>query len=252
MGKTEVENLDLKSKLNIVSGIIANAKKDLESLKTEINDVKSDCAMFKKDLNFLNNEFSEYLKESLKVTDNLIKIDNDILMTKNEYYVNIRNKGHIINNDTLITKTNCIKLKSTLRENVKSLKNIKNNLYSVKKDSDSIQIDLKKLKEEFINNSNKRAKTRSIILSKIKAYNFKRIMRELAVELALAFNNSKIKTNIKDSGIVDVCTSTDDLIVKNHVDACTSTDDLIVKNHVDACTSTDDPIVKKYVNACLF
>ena len=42
MGKTNGENLDLKSKLNIVSGIIANAKKDLESLKTEINDVKSD------------------------------------------------------------------------------------------------------------------------------------------------------------------------------------------------------------------
>ena len=28
MGKTEVENLDLKSKLNIVSGTIANAKED--------------------------------------------------------------------------------------------------------------------------------------------------------------------------------------------------------------------------------
>ena len=50
MGKTEIENLDLKSKLNIVSGIIANAKKDLESLKTEINDVKSDRAMSKKNL----------------------------------------------------------------------------------------------------------------------------------------------------------------------------------------------------------
>ena len=62
MGKTEVENLDLKSKLNIVSGIIANAKKDLESLKIEINDVKSDHAMFKKDLNLLKNEFTEYLK----------------------------------------------------------------------------------------------------------------------------------------------------------------------------------------------
>ena len=81
MGKTEVENLDLKSKLNIVLGIIANAKKDLESLKTEINDVKSDREMFKKDLNSFNNEFSEYLKDSLKVTDNLIKIDNDVLMT---------------------------------------------------------------------------------------------------------------------------------------------------------------------------
>ena len=75
MEKTEVENLDLKSKLNILSGIIANAKKDLESLKT---DVKSHCAMSKKGRNSFNNEFIDYLKESLKVTDNLIKIDNDI------------------------------------------------------------------------------------------------------------------------------------------------------------------------------
>ena len=162
MEKTEVENLDLKSKLNIVSGIIANAKKDLESLKTKINNVKSDCAMSKKGLNSFNNEFIECLKESLNATDNLIKIDNDILMTKSEFYINIKNRHHIINNDTLITKTNCIKLKSTLRENVKPLKNIKNNLYSLKKDSDSIQIDLKKLKEDFINNFNKRAKIRSI------------------------------------------------------------------------------------------
>ena len=95
MGKTNGENLDLKSKLNIVSGIIANAKKDLESLKTEINDVKSDHAMFKMDRNSLNNEFSECSKESLKVTDNLIKIDNDILMRKNESYINIRT--HVIN-----------------------------------------------------------------------------------------------------------------------------------------------------------
>ena len=173
--------MDLKSKLNIVSGIIANAKKDLESLKTEINDVKSDHAVFKKDLNSLNNEFSEYLKEPLKVTDNLIKIDNDILMIKNDKksYINIKNRHHVIRNDTLIITTNCIKVKSMIRENVKSLRNLKNNLYSVKKDSDSTQIDLK-IKEEFINNFNKRAKIRSIILSKIKAYNFKRIMRELA------------------------------------------------------------------------
>ena len=118
--------------------------------------------MFKKDLNSLNNEFSEYLKESLKVTDNLIKIDNDILMAKSEFHINIKNRRHVIKNDTLIITTNCIRLKSMIRENVKSLKNIKNNLYSVKKDSDSIQIDLKKLKEEFINNFNKRAKIRSI------------------------------------------------------------------------------------------
>ena len=160
---------------------------------------------------------------------------------------------HVIKNDMLIFTTNCIKLKSMIRENVKSLKNIKNNLYSVKKDSDSIQIDLKKLKEEFINNFNKRAKIRSIILAKIKTYNFK--------WRAQSINNSKVKTNIasssknnaactiKNSGIVDdlsvkknvdACTSTDDLIVKKHVYACTSTDDLIVKNYVDACTSTDD------------
>ena len=122
MGKTEVGNLDLKSKLNIVSGIIANAKKDLESPKTEINDVKSDCPMFKKDSNSFNNEFSEYLKESLKVIDNLIKINNDILMTKSEIHINSKNRRHIINNNTLITKTNCIKLKSMIRENIKSLK----------------------------------------------------------------------------------------------------------------------------------
>ena len=38
MGKTKVGNLDLKSKLSIVSGTIANVKKDKESFKTEIND----------------------------------------------------------------------------------------------------------------------------------------------------------------------------------------------------------------------
>ena len=134
----------------------------LESLKTEVNDVKSDCAMSKKGLNSFNNEFIYYLKESLKVIDNLIKIDNDILMTKSEFYINIKNRHHIVNNDTLTSKSNCINLKSMIRENVMSLKNIKNNPYSVKKDSDSIQIDFKKLKEDFINNFNKRAKIRSI------------------------------------------------------------------------------------------
>ena len=55
MEKTEVENLDLKSRLNIVSGIIANAKKDIESFKTKINDFKSYHQMSKKVLSFLNN-----------------------------------------------------------------------------------------------------------------------------------------------------------------------------------------------------
>ena len=80
MGKTEVENL---------SGTIANAKKDIESLKTEINDFKSDHAMSKKGLNSLNNEFYNYLIKSLKVNDNLVKLNNDTLMTKSEYYVTI-------------------------------------------------------------------------------------------------------------------------------------------------------------------
>ena len=92
-------------------------------------------------------------------------------MTKNEYYVNIRNKGHIINNDMLINKTKCIKLKSVVRENINSLKNIKNNLYNVKKNNNSFSIDLIKLKEEYINKSNKRAKARSIFIN-IKANRF--------------------------------------------------------------------------------
>ena len=73
-------------------------------------------------------------------------------------------------------------------------------------------------------------------------------MRELALALALALtiNNSKIK----DSSIIDACTSTDDPIVKKYVDACTSTDDIIVKNHVHACTSTDDLIVENHADAC--
>ena len=87
--------------------------------------------MFKKDLNSLNNEFSECLKESLKVSDNLIKIDNDILMTNNESYINTKNRHPVIRNDTLIIATNCIKLKSMIRENVKSLENIINNLHGV-------------------------------------------------------------------------------------------------------------------------
>ena len=150
MGKTEVENLDLKSKLSIVSGTIANSKKDIE-----INNFKSDHAISKKGLNSLNNEFYDYLIRSLKVNDNLVKINNNILMTKNEYYVNIRNKGHIINNDMLINKTKCIKLKSVVRENINSLKNIKNNLYNVKKDNNSLSIDFKKLQKGNINKSNK-------------------------------------------------------------------------------------------------
>ena len=177
-------------------------------------------------------------------------------MTKSEYYVNIKNRCHIIKNDTLITKTNCIKLKSMIRKNVMSLKNIKNNLYSVKKDTDSLSIDLKKLKEEHINNSNKRVKVRSIVIN-IKVNRFNKRSNHFNKRFNRFINKASSKINastIKDSAIVknhvDASTSTDDLIVKNHVDASTSTDDHIVKNHVDACTSTDDHIVKNHVDAC--
>ena len=108
MEKINGEKLDLKSKLNIVRSIIANAKKDPKSLKTDIKDVTSDYAESKKDLNSVNNNFIEYFKESLKVSDNLIKIRNDILITKNESYINIKNKCDVIKNDKLIVKANCI------------------------------------------------------------------------------------------------------------------------------------------------
>ena len=84
MGKTEAKNLDLKSKLSIVSSAIANAKKDIESFKNEFNDFKSDHAMSKKGLNSLKNEFYDYLIKSSKVNDNLVKLINDILIMKNE------------------------------------------------------------------------------------------------------------------------------------------------------------------------
>ena len=170
MGKTEAKNLDLKSELSIVSSTIANAKKDIESFKTEFNDFKSDHAMSKKGLNSLKNEFYDYLIKSLKVNDSLIKLNNNILMAKNEYYVKTKNMSPIINNDTLITKTNGIKLKILIRENINSLKNIKNNYCNIKKDNINLLInninviDLEKLKEECINQSNKRVKARSIFI----------------------------------------------------------------------------------------
>ena len=61
----------------------------------------------------------------------------------------IRNKGHIINNDKLINKTKCIKLKSVVQENINPLKNIKNNLYNIKKDNNTLSIDFKKLKRRI-------------------------------------------------------------------------------------------------------
>ena len=74
--------MDSKSKLIILSGIIANAKKEIESLKTEINDAKSDHVMNKKNITSVCNEFIEKRKESFKVRDNFRSISNDILTKK--------------------------------------------------------------------------------------------------------------------------------------------------------------------------
>ena len=65
--------------------------------------------------------------------------------------------------------------------------------------------------------------------------------------------NTKIKTNkassknnsactIKDSSIIDACTSTDDLIVKKYVDACTSTDKPCT-NENEPCTNENEPFI---------
>ena len=78
MGKTEAENLDSKSILSHLSGIIANATKEIKSLKTEINDAKSDHVMKKKNIIFVSNEFIDQRKESLKVRDRFVSISNDI------------------------------------------------------------------------------------------------------------------------------------------------------------------------------
>ena len=82
MGKTEVENLDSRSILSNLSGIIANAQKEIKSLKTEINDGKSDHVINKKNSISVSNEFIEKRKESLKIRDSFISISNDILTKK--------------------------------------------------------------------------------------------------------------------------------------------------------------------------
>ena len=89
MRKTEVENLDSKSKLSNLSGIIANAEKEIESLKTEINDAKNDHVMNKENLISVSNEIIEKRIESLKVRDSVVNIGNDISTKKNEYHIKI-------------------------------------------------------------------------------------------------------------------------------------------------------------------
>ena len=194
--------MDSKSKLSILSGIIANPKKEIELLKTEIKDAKSDDEMIKKNLDSVSNEFIENRKESLKVADSVIKIDNDILMKKNEYYVNFKNPCHIINNDTSIDEVNCKKLKNMIRENINLFKKIKNNHYSIKKDTNSISIDLKNLKKEYNYNSDKRARVRCIVINNI----------------VNRYNRRLHKSSSSSSSKINACTKKDSAIVKNRVD----------------------------------
>ena len=121
-------------------------------------------------------------------------------MTKNEYYVNTKNPTDIIKNDTSINITNRIKLKSMIREDVKLVKNKKNNLNNIRNDTDTVSIDLKNLKEEHINNSDKRVKVRSIVINNI------------ANRFTERLNKSLSKINAR--------TKKDSVIVKNQVDAC--------------------------------
>ena len=102
------------------------------------------------------------------------------------------------------------------------LRNIKNNLYCVKKDIDSIQIDLKKLKEESICNINERAKIRLLVIVRIKTYNFNKKMRARVITIR---NKASSKNNA-------ACTSTDDLIVKKHVELMKKNPVLMKKNPV--------------------
>ena len=190
--------MDSKSKLSILSGIIANPKKEIELLKTEIKDAKSDDEMIKKNLDSVSNEFIENRKESLKVADSVIKIDNDILMKKNEYYVNFKNPCHIINNDTSIDEVNCKKLKNMIRENINLFKKIKNNHYSIKKDTNSISIDLK----EYNYNSDKRARVRCIVINNI----------------VNRYNRRLHKSSSSSWSKINACTKKDSAIVKNRVD----------------------------------
>ena len=128
-------------------------------------------------------------------------------MTKNEYYVNTKNPTDIIKNDTSINITNRIKLKSMIREDVKLVKNKKNNLNNIRNDTDTVSIDLKNLKEEHINNSDKRVKVRSIVINNIANLYNRKVNR---------FNERLNKSLSK----INARTKKDSVIVKNQVDAC--------------------------------
>ena len=85
-----------------------------------------------------------------------------------------------------------------IRENIDSVKKIKKNQYSVKKDINSLSSDLKKLKEEHIYSSDKRVKVRSIVVNNLAKYR-NRFNR---------FNTSSLSK-------INACTRKDRAIVKN-------------------------------------
>ena len=89
-----------------------------------------------------------------------------------------------------------------IRENIDSIKNIKKNQYSVKKDINSLSSDLKNLKEEHIYNSDQRVKVRSIVVNNI----------------AKLRNRRLHKSSSSSSSKINACTKKDSAMVKNRVD----------------------------------
>ena len=89
-----------------------------------------------------------------------------------------------------------------IRENINLFKKIKNNHYSIKKDTNSISIDLKNLKKEYNYNSDKRARVRCIVINNI----------------VNRYNRRLHKSSSSSSSKINACTKKDSAIVKNRVD----------------------------------
>ena len=89
-----------------------------------------------------------------------------------------------------------------IRENINLFKKIKNNHYSIKKDTNSISIDLKNLKKEYNYNSDKRARVWCIVINNI----------------VNRYNRRLHKSSSSSSSKINACTKKDSAIVKNRVD----------------------------------
>ena len=89
-----------------------------------------------------------------------------------------------------------------IRENINLFKKIKNNHYSIKKDTNSISIDLKNLKKEYNYNSDKRARVRCIVINNI----------------VNRYNRRLHKSSSSSSSKINACTKKDSAMVKNRVD----------------------------------